>query len=161
MKQKIRLASFNDVDTLALIVSNSNKDVAENFNITFENNPKHPSFYTTDWVLKDFERGEKYFLFQESNKYLGCVAFEQLNAETAYLNRLSVLPIHRGVGVGEQLVTHIFEYSKKVGVKKVSIGIIANHYLLEAWYLKLGFTKGDTKVFLHLPFNVTFMHYEL
>jgi ribosomal protein S18 acetylase RimI-like enzyme len=108
MNEKIRLASFNDADQLASIISNANKDVAENFDITFENNPKHPSFYTKKWVLKDFERGEEYFLYQENNQYLGCVAFEQANAETAYLNRLSVLPMHRCVGVGEQLVTHIF-----------------------------------------------------
>ena len=161
MNNQIQLASLDNAEKLALIISSSNKDVAEKFDITFKNNPKHPSFYTKEWVIKDMERGEKYFLYQENNKYLGCVAFEQPSAETAYLNRLSVLPMYRCREIGEKLVMHIIEYSKEKNVKIISIGIIAKHDLLKKWYLKLGFKIGDTKIFPHLPFDVTFMHYEL
>lgn len=161
MIHQIQIASLSDAEKLALIVRNSNKDVADKFDITFENNPKHPSFYTKEWVLKDFERGEEYFLYQENNEYLGCVAFEQPNTETAYLNRLSVLPMYRRNGIGEKLVTHIIEHSKEKNVKTISIGIITKHEQLKTWYSKLGFKEGDTKIFSHLPFDVTFMHYEL
>jgi hypothetical protein len=43
----------------------------------------------------------------------------------------------------------------------VSIGIIADHTILKNWYLKLGFIEGKTKSFDHLPFDVTFMSYDL
>jgi hypothetical protein len=43
----------------------------------------------------------------------------------------------------------------------VSIGIIAEHIKLKKWYLKLGFIEASTKKFDHLPFDVTYMHYEL
>jgi len=56
---KIVSAKPEDAVNIAFIVSNANKDVAELFNITFENTPKHPYFYTSDWVLSDFERGEQ------------------------------------------------------------------------------------------------------
>ncbi len=161
MNYTIRLANTQDAEKIAFIVSNSNKDVAEKFGITFENNPKHPSFYTKEWVLKDLKRGEKYFLYQENNEYMGCIAFEHVKEEKGYLNRLSVLPMHRHNGIGEKLVTHIIKYTSEKKVKTISIGIIANHVLLKRWYLSLGFKEGDTKVFSHLPFNVTFMQYKL
>jgi ribosomal protein S18 acetylase RimI-like enzyme len=153
--------TINNAEEIALIVSEANKDVAEKFVLTLENNPKHPSFYTKDWVQSDFERGEEYFLYQENGIYMGCVAFENPCPDTAYLNRLSVLPQYRRRGVGERLVQHIVDYSQSKKIKNVSIGIIAKHRELYRWYLKLGFVEGETKSFPHLPFEVTYMSYEV
>ena len=73
---KIIQSRKEDAEQIALIVSEANKDVAELFNITIENTPKHPSFYTTEWVLSDFRRGEQYFLYKDDGIANGCVAFE-------------------------------------------------------------------------------------
>lgn len=154
-------ASIENVSDLAKIVSESNKDVAEKFGINAGNNPKHPSFYTKEWVISDFNRGEEYFLLTQANTVIGCVAFEQPRSDTAYLNRLSILPKHRNKGAGELLVRHIFKYTKEKDIEKVSIGIIAAHTVLKSWYLSLGFVEKQTKKFEHLPFDVTYMHYEL
>jgi ribosomal protein S18 acetylase RimI-like enzyme len=150
-----------DAEQIALIVSEANKDVAELFNITIENTPKHPSFYTTEWVLSDFRRGEQYFLYKDEGIANGCVAFEQPDPETAYLNRLSVLPDYRHNGIGSRLVKYICEYSKSKKIQAVSIGIIAEHTVLKNWYLDLGFIEGEKKTFDHLPFNVLYMRYNL
>ena len=161
MGKIIQKASFHDAKIIAFLVSQSNKDIADKFGLTIENNPKHPSFYTKKWVLSDIDRGEEYFLCQRKNANLGCVAFEQPDSKISYLNRLSVLPEYRHDGVGEQLVKHVLEYSKSKEIQKVSIGIIADHTILKKWYLKLGFIEGRTKSFDHLPFDVTFMSYDL
>jgi ribosomal protein S18 acetylase RimI-like enzyme len=161
MEKIIQKASFHDAKTIAFLVSQSNKDIADIFGLTIENNPKHPSFCTEKWVLSDIDRGEEYFLCQRKSVYLGCVAFEQPDSKISYLNRLSVLPEYRHDGVGEQLVKHVLEYSKSKVIQKVSIGIIADHIILKNWYLKLGFIEGKTKSFDHLPFDVTFMSYDL
>jgi ribosomal protein S18 acetylase RimI-like enzyme len=161
MEKIIQKTSFHDAKIIAFLVSQSNKDIADKFGLTIENNPKHPSFYTKKWVLSDIDRGEEYFLCQRKNANLGCVAFEQPDSKISYLNRLSVLPEYRHDGVGEQLVKHVLEYSKSKEIQKVSIGIIADHTILKKWYLKLGFIEGKTKSFDHLPFDVTFMSYDL
>lgn len=158
MIQKSKAA---DAENIASLVSGANKDVADMFGITFENAPKHPSFYTAEKVLSDFSRGEEYFLFHEDGKSKGCVAFEQPNESTSYLNRLSVLPQYRHRGVGASLVHFILDYSSIKRVKNVSIGIIAEHEVLKKWYLDLGFVAGDVKQFDHLPFTVLFMHFNL
>jgi len=41
------------------------------------------------------------------------------------------------------------------------IGMIATQTDLKRWYQKIGFIKGDTKEFKHLPFPVAFMSYHL
>ena len=157
----ITKASIDDAQIIASIVSESNKDVAEQFNLNKENNPKHPSFYTKKSVLSDFSRCQEYFIYRKGGNSMGCVRFEHPHPDTAYLNRLSVLPKYRHIGIGAMLVKHVFEYSKSKNVEKVSIGIIATHEILKAWYLGLGFIEGDTKTFAHLPFQVTYMRYEL
>lgn len=157
----IQPAGSHAAEIIASIVSQGNKDVAEKFELTLENNPKHPSFYTKEWVQSDMVRGEEYFLYQNNGVNCGCVAFEQPNSDISYLNRLSVLPEHRHKGIGEQLVKHVLEYSRTKNSQIVSIGIIAEHTLLKKWYLKLGFNEKETKHFDHLPFEVTYMSYEL
>jgi ribosomal protein S18 acetylase RimI-like enzyme len=161
MKNTIHSASLHDTEIIAFIVSQANKDVAKKFELTLENNPKHPSFYTKEWVSSDIDRGEEYFLYQKEGVDCGCVAFEQPNSDISYLNRLSVLPEYRHKGIGEQLVKHVLEYSRTKNIQLVSIGIIAEHTLLKKWYLKLGFIEGETKHFDHLPFGVTYMSQEI
>lgn len=148
-----------DAEAIATIIKESNIDVAEEFELNFDNNPKHPSFCKKEWVLADFERGEEYFLYQQNGVNLGCIAFENPRPEVAYLNRLSVLPGYRRKGVGEDLVSFVLNYAKTKGIKRVSIGIIAKHLKLKNWYVKLGFVEGEKKVFPHLPFDVQYLSY--
>ncbi|GAB6906309.1 GCN5-related N-acetyltransferase [Desulfosarcina cetonica] len=152
-------ASRPDADAIARVVSIANRDVADRFGLTMENAPRHPSFCTTEWILSDMDRGQAYFVCRESGMITGCVAFEQADAATAYLNRLAVLPEYRHNGLGSALVRHILTLAEKTGVKTVSIGIIAEHERLKRWYQGLGFVDAGTKRFDHLPFTVGFMHY--
>nr|CAA6800075.1 MAG: Acetyltransferase [uncultured Thiotrichaceae bacterium] len=154
-------ANSSCAESIANIVATANKDVAIQFGLNQGNNPKHPSFYTKDWVFSDFSRGEEYFLYSVAGEDAGCVAFEQPNPDVAYLNRLSVLPDYRQQGIGEQLVYHVFGYAEKKGVSEISIGIIAKHTRLKNWYAKLGFVENGMKEFPHLPFDVLFMKYAL
>ncbi|MBB1486258.1 GNAT family N-acetyltransferase [Oceanospirillum sediminis] len=146
---------------LADIISQANIPVAKQFSINQDNNPKHPSFYNEQWTQSDFERGEEYFICQQENQTVGCVAFEISDKGTGYLNRLSVLPRHQKQGIGEALVNFILDYAKSRDISVVSIGIIAEHGALRDWYLKLGFKATGHKQFPHLPFNVTFMAFYL
>lgn len=158
-KMRLTPAAEEDAEKLAAIIRASHQDVARMFAITQENNPRHPSFCTTDWVWSDFKRGEEYFLGKIGETDAGCVAFEQPDSQTAYLNRLSVLPAHRRQGFGTALVRHILAYARSKQVNVVSIGIIAGHERLKKWYADLGFVEKDTRSFAHLPFDVTYMHY--
>jgi len=157
----IERTTLDQANEIAKLISLSNKDVAEEFRINLDNNPKHPSFCKEDWVLSDFERGEEYFVYRIKGVAVGCVAFENPRPGVAYLNRLSVLPGYRRQGVGEALVNHIVEYGNAKNVQRISIGIIAKHIKLKAWYVKLGFAEGIIRGVSHLPFDVQYMSLEI
>jgi GNAT superfamily N-acetyltransferase len=154
-------ATPEDAALIAAIIRESHHDVAQRFNLNRENNPKHPSFCTQEWVMADFHRGEAYFLYPMDDTHAGCVAFEQPDPETAYLNRLSVRPSYRHRGIGAQLVRHIIGYAQSKRAQIISIGIIAGHDVLKNWYANLGFIEKETRQFEHLPFAVTYVHYAL
>lgn len=153
----LREATPHDAATLAALISASNRDVASQFGLTFENCPKHPSFCTEDWIKADLVRGERYFLAEDAAVPIACVAFELADAGIAYLNRLSVLPMHRRCGMGARLVEHVVALARRNHRHSLSIGVIGEHTDLQRWYRKLGFVTGDTRRFVHLPFSVTYM----
>lgn len=158
---QIREATTEDLATIAMLVSESNKDVAVKFGLNAENCPKHPSFCTEAWVKADLARGETYFILEVNSKPIACVAYESPSTGLAYLNRLSVLPAHRNRGAGARLVQHIVQHARSASIQTISIGVIGEHIELQRWYDKLGFRDGETKHFPHLPFSVKYMAYEV
>lgn len=157
----IREASSDDISLLSGLVRQSYRDVAERFELTPVNCPKHPSNCTDEWIENDFARGVSYFIMEHGGIPAGCVAIESAEADLCYLERLAVLPHERKKGLGSQLVEYIFRTARELGSKYISIGIIAKQTELKQWYQKFGFIEGETKEFSHLPFLVTFMTYEL
>ncbi len=158
---KIITANENDAQILASIISKGNRDVAREFGLTKDNAARHPSFCTAEWVQDDFKKGQRYFLSMEKETATGCVAFQQPDTHTAYLNRLSVLPGFRSRGTGTALVHHIIGYSKQRDIRHISIGIIAENTRLKKWYQNLGFKDFETLQFDHLSFDVLIMKYRI
>ncbi len=155
----IREASAKDLTTIAMLVSESNKDIAEKFGLNADNCQKHPSFCTEAWVKSDLARGERYFILEEDSVPIACVAYENPSAGLAYLNRLSVLPPYRNRGIGAHLVKYIIQLAQASSIQTISIGVIGEHSDLQRWYRSLGFIDGETKRFPHLPFSVKYMSY--
>src|SRR5574341_1140350 len=106
MKSKIRICTQEDVGILVKTIRNSFKDVAERFGLTQENAPRHPSNCTEDWIQKDMDRRVTYFVIENENSHVGCVALELVNSKVCYLERLAVLPNQRRQGFGKALVNH-------------------------------------------------------
>lgn len=153
----IQEAGLKDARTLSAIIRKSHLDVAEQFHLTFENCPKHPSFCTPEWIENDFQRGQRYYLYQQKEASLACVAYEDAGPQLAYLNRLSVIPESRKRGIGSRLVDFVLDLAREQNKQTVSIGIIGEHLALQEWYLTRGFTLGASKRFPHLPFSVRYM----
>ena len=157
----IREADPDDISLLSELIRLSYRDVADRFKLTASNCPRHPSNYTDEWVEKDIHRGVSFYILEHRGRSTGCVAIEKANPDLCYLERLAVLPHVRKQGLGRQLVKHVFHKARELGLKRISIGIIAEQAELKQWYQKIGFIEGATKAFSHLPFRVTFMSYEL
>ena len=88
---------------------------------------------------------------------VGCAGLEVRDEDAAYVERLAVLPPWRRQGLGSALLRHVLDQARELGVRKVSVGIIAEHDELAAWYRDKGFADAGTKEFAHLPFRVAFL----
>ncbi|MGD9157425.1 MAG: GNAT family N-acetyltransferase [Desulfobacteraceae bacterium] len=157
---KIRKAENADKNDLAKIIKQSFATVAQRYNLTPDNCPRHPSNYTEEWVEKDIEQGVVYFVIEENGNKIGCIALEKANEETCYLERLAVLPEKRNKGIGQKLVTYFISEAIGQGFKNIGIGIIEKQIELKNWYKKIGFYETGKKSFDHLPFEVCFMQYK-
>jgi diamine N-acetyltransferase len=157
MNHNICPGTNEDSVVLAETIRKSFQDVAERFDLTPENAPRHPSNCTVDWIQKDMARGVAYFVMENEGHVVGCVALEPANSKICYLERLAVLPEYRHRGFGKALVVHSLSKAKLLGVRCMHIGIIAEHTELKDWYKRIGFVEEESKKFEHLPFLVTFM----
>ena len=153
----IRIATPADAPPVAKIISRANQAIAQRFGLTWENNPKHPSFCTKDWALADLERNAQYFIHETAGNAVGCVAYESAEKDLAFLNRLAVLPEFQGRGIGKKLVFHLFDHARIHHKKRFSVGIIAANDRLKNWYETLGFTPFEPKILNHLHFDVLLM----
>ena len=157
----IRDAKKGDKDILVALLLDSFRDVAEKFALTVDNCPNFAGFNAKKRVEADFEKGLRYFILEEDGTACGCVALEKAEPDLCYLGRLAVLPEHRNNGYGQALVNHLLEQARKMGIRRVEIGLISKHRKLKKWYKKFGFVQKSTKKFDHLPFIVAFMYKEL
>jgi len=132
-------------------------DVAVRFDLTAGNCPKHPSNCTWEWIERDLARGVQYVILTADGADVGCVGVERASETACYMERLAVLPAHRGKGHGTRLARHAIQQAKQLGVSTMEIGIIAADTGLQRFYESLGFEFGETKTFAHLPFEVAFM----
>jgi len=153
----------------AKIIRESFKTVAHEFGLTKENAPTHTSFMTVR-RLREEKKGEASFfgLFQ-GERQTGFVMIEKARAdfdptlkleitpETYWLEKLAVLPTYRHLGAGEKLVGFVAERIRQLGGKKVILGMMDQHKILQRWYQKLGFRVVSTRTYPHLPFTVAFM----
>lgn len=157
----IRPARSDETQTVAGVLRRACATVAKRFDLTEENCPKSPAFYTEDRARADFERGVQYYFLEEQGAVCACVALEKARPGIGYLERLAVLPEHRSKGFGSALVRHVLTQARLMGLERVGIGIIAEDESLTEWYRRFGFVLTGTKRFDYLPFVVAFMEKEL
>lgn len=151
------VSNDNELNNSIRVIRNSFRTVAEEYGLTIENCPTHPSFVTIQQLNELRTKGLRLFGLFLDNVQVGFVAIEQANNILYYMEKLAVLPEHRHNGYGAQLVNHVLDFVRNGGGQKVSIGIIDEHTILKNWYRKLGFMELSTTKFDHLPFTVCFM----
>lgn len=154
----IREAARDDVVAITNLIRAAFVDVAERFQLTPENCPKHPSNCDPEWIETAIAKGVTFYVLEDGDTLLGCVALEQPEKPgVGYLERLAVLPQYRHQGLGKRLVAHVESEAQKRGLQRVEIGIIAEQDDLRNWYEQVGFKVTGEKEFAHLPFRVAFM----
>jgi N-acetylglutamate synthase-like GNAT family acetyltransferase len=161
MDYTIRQAGDDDAETIMRLVRESFRTVAERFGLTPENSPRHPSNCSIEWVRTERASGVRYFLLEVAGEPVGCVAVEPGDPRVCHIERLAVLPGHRGKGYGRALVDRALDAGREMGVSRMELSIISANAELRQWYEAMEFQVIGSKFVKHLAFEVTFMAKDL
>jgi diamine N-acetyltransferase len=151
------VSAGEQIERSAGIIRRSFAPVALRFALTRENCPTHPSFTEPAALERLHEKGAVLFGAFADGEQVGFMALEDGGVGTFYLEKLAVLPEHRGRGTGSGLIEFAARLAGERGGTRISIGIIDAHDDLKRWYMRRGFRETEVKRFDHLPFAVCFM----
>lgn len=150
------LANASLEKSLTIIRSAFGK-VAGELGITVENAPMFTAFTTLGRLEEIRARGALFFGLFINGSQVGVVAVEKEADGEYYLKRLAVLPEYGHGGFGRELVDYVIDYVRKLGVKKLYLGMVNEHTVLKEWYQSMGFKEVTLRKYEHLPFTVCIM----
>jgi len=149
-----------DLSECLKVIHQSFKTVAEEFNLTKENCPKHTSFIPLYFLETQMNWGWHMYGLYNNNKIIGYMSLSKENNTTYELHNLAILPKYRHNGFGKQMLDFAKEEIKSFGATKIKIGIIEESEILKNWYISNGFEHINTKKFDHLPFTSGYLEWK-
>jgi N-acetylglutamate synthase-like GNAT family acetyltransferase len=154
-----RILPDADLSDAVAVLRSAHGTVAQQFGFTQETNPTNSAFIDAETLRGQLEKGIELYLMTEGENAVGCIAIEEspTEAETFYIEKVSVVPSSRNHGLGVELMNFATSLIKGRGAKHIGIALINEHDKLKAWYQRQGFREILVKEYPHLPFNVCFM----
>jgi len=139
------------------VIRESFATAARAHKLTRENCPTHNHFITNAKLTEIY--GENYypFGFIFHGDLIGFVSLANKGSGTFEMNMLCILPKHRHMGFGTELLIFCKNKVVELGGKKIEISLWENSTRLMNWYTANGFVFRESKSFAHMPFPVTYM----
>jgi GNAT superfamily N-acetyltransferase len=153
----LRPATRDDAPLLLRIIQQSFQTVYDRLGMTPGNFKHHASLFGPPWILEQMDAGNRFFVLEDAGEPVGCVALKPEEGGVVQLRRLAVLPAHRGKGYGRTLVDHALAEARRMGVRRMTLGMWSDDVPLRQWYERLGFAVTETKTYPDLPLAVTHM----
>jgi N-acetylglutamate synthase-like GNAT family acetyltransferase len=159
----IREAGRQDAPLLLGLIQESFETLYRRVGLTPANFSRHAAHMGPEWILEQMDTGNRFFILEDSGLACGCVALRTADAGAVELWRLAVLPAHRRKGYGRMLVDHVVAEARRLGARRVTLGLWATDPQLRRWYERRGFRKTitETKTCPDLPLAVTHMAMDL
>jgi diamine N-acetyltransferase len=147
----------HELDECAQVIRDSFATLAETLNITRDNCPTHPSFFTAADLRRMIGYGFSYFGLYEAGRQVGAISVQDKGEGVFYVAQVAVLPEVRHRGFGRKLLDFAFDHARTNGGLIVRLATVEENTLLKDWYFEYGFTQTEVRHFDHLPFAVCFM----
>jgi len=158
-----RILPDADLSDAVAVLRSAHGTVARQFGFTQETNPTNSAFIDAETLRGQLEKGIELYLMTDDHAPVGCIAIEEskTEAETFYIEKVSVVPDCRNRGLGEKLMNFAASLIVERGGKHIGVALINEHEKLKAWYQQQGFREMLVKEYAHLPFKVCFMSKEV
>jgi GNAT superfamily N-acetyltransferase len=153
----LRPATRDDAPLLLRIIQQSFQTVYDRLGMTPGNFKYHASAFEPPWILEQMDAGNRFFVLEDAGEPVGCVALKPEEGGAVQLRRLAVLPVHRGKGYGRTLVDHALAEARRMGARRMTLGMWADDVPLRQWYERLGFAVTETKTYPDMPLAITHM----
>jgi len=150
-----------EIEIALKIINKSFSTVAKDFGFTKDNTPLFPAFITNEILGNQIVNGLRLFLYQESEKLVGCIGIKQPGIKNYKIERLAVLPEFRHKKIGYQLMKYAIEKIKEEKGKTVEVEIVNENTILKEWYKKLGFIEKRIDHYDGLLFSVGVLEKEV
>lgn len=154
---EIRQVGMEYIAGVAEVIRQAFRTVADEFGLTPENCPTHPSFMTAERLRAQVDGGLQLLGYFADDTLAGVIGIKRMSPSDFEIERLAVLPEYRHRRFGAKLMIHAWEQIVRQGGEKACIGIVDENTVLKQWYQQQGFVVTGTTRFPHLPFTVCFM----
>ena len=163
VKNMIEEIHEKDIGECVNVIKESFLTVADELGYTAENAPRFTAFATTEDRLVHQLKNEHrpMYAYYDDNKIIGYYSLALQDNNECEINNLCVLPQYRHKHIGAMLLENAYIKAKKMGCKKMSIGIVEENKVLRKWYENNGFIHIGTKKFDFFPFTCGYMERDL
>jgi GNAT superfamily N-acetyltransferase len=152
---EIRKAGMEDGATVARLIRASFQQQAELLHISETAYPNYVAFETEEKAQSRVVHTEVKLLFVDAVP-IGTIGSHHKD-EVGHIERLAVLPGHRGNDYGRILLEHAEAELSAAGCKVIHISIVADFHRLKEYYEALGYRQQRRAAFAALPFEVLFL----
>lgn len=151
----IKKADVRDAQILSTLIRKSFKQQADELQISGTDYPGYVAFESTEMAQERLQRTEVYLLLEHGTP-IGTIGFSQ-QGQTGFIERLAVIPEHRGHQYGQVLLRYAEAELYGMGCTKIHLTIVAGFLRLRAYYENLGYSHYLTKPVPSLPFEVAYL----
>jgi GNAT superfamily N-acetyltransferase len=106
---------------------------------------------TTTIELARFTRAGEFAVASQGDRPLGCVRVRKLGDDACELSVLAVAPIHRGTGIGRELVRFAEQRARERGCGTIRLDVLVpfewkhpSKEFLDQWYRRMGYDVTGT-----------------
>lgn len=146
-------------EIISSIIQAAFADQATLLQLTPEQHPNFVGFETPERTYWRLTHGDIAFLAQREDSIVGTVSYQRLTEKdgVGYIKRLAILPVFRGIGLGELLMHQAEESLLEAGSIRAEISIVADFSHLHRYYHRLGYQDGLLTRVSSLPFAVQYL----
>jgi ribosomal protein S18 acetylase RimI-like enzyme len=144
---------------VARLVRRAFRGQAEALGVNKQAHPYFAGFETADRVRGHLANGRHVVLAFWGDQPVGTVRYSlrEGNPQEGWIERLAVLPEHRGRRFGEALMRYAERRLAALGATRVRLAIVKQFSRLQAFYERLGYRAAETRILAGVPFEVLLM----
>jgi diamine N-acetyltransferase len=131
---RVREATVEDYPAIVEAVRQAFAPVAVELDLTRDNCPGHPSFYSLERLEKDLEYGKRFHVALHEGLIVGCVTLRDLGEGSWEVGRVTVRPAWQKQGLGRMLLDHAHRIAERLGARQTILDVFAQKQELVRWY---------------------------